>query len=81
MRVAESSAAECDSPIPSEPDVLLRVRIDLLCGQELRFVACESAARRFAEYWVAYHRPDTVTLAPPDRTCPRLPCERLWVLP
>lgn len=81
MNFSEASAAQCDSPLPNEPDVLLRVRISLLGGQELRFVACESAARRFAQYWVAYHRPDTVTFAPPDRACPRLPCERLWALP
>lgn len=81
MNFSEASAAQCDSPLPNEPDVLLRVRISLLRGQELRFVACESAARRFAQYWVAYHRPDTVRFAPPDPTCPRLPCERLWALP
>ena len=81
MSYASLSVAQAVSPAPHEPDVLLRVRISLLSGQELTFVACESAARRFAEYWVAYHRPDTVTFAPPDRTCPRLPCERLWALP
>lgn len=81
MSFASPSAAQHVSPLPHEPDVLLRVRIGLLRGQELRFVACESAARRFAECWVAYHRPDTVVFALPDRTCPRLPCERLWALP
>ncbi|MDR7170162.1 hypothetical protein J2W56_003913 [Nocardia kruczakiae] len=81
MSFASPSEAQHVSPLPHEPDVLLRVRISLLRGQELKFVACESAARRFAEYWVAYHRPDTVMFAPADRTCPRLPCERLWALP
>lgn len=81
MSFAEPSSARCDSPLPNEPDVLLRVRIGRLRGRELRFVACESAARRFADHWGASHRPDTITFAPPDRTCPRLPCERLWALP
>lgn len=81
MSFTEPSAAKCDSPVPNEPDVLLNLRISLLHGQELRFVACESAARRFAEHWVASHRPDTLTFAPPDTACPRLPCERLWALP
>ncbi|MBB5912593.1 hypothetical protein BJY24_001460 [Nocardia transvalensis] len=81
MSFAEPSAAQPESPLPHEPDVLIRVHISLLREQELRFVACESAARWFAEYWIAYYRPDTVTFEPPDPTCPRLPCERLWTLP
>ncbi|MEV5648238.1 hypothetical protein AB0L57_08300 [Nocardia sp. NPDC052254] len=76
-----ATATQGDSPQPNEPDVLLRIHLDLLHERELTFVACASAAHRFADYWTAYHGPGTVTFAAPGRRYPRLPCERLWTLP
>ncbi|MEU6558613.1 hypothetical protein [Nocardia nova] len=81
MSFTESSEAQPTSPRPDEPDVLVCIHISILRPQELRYVACISAARRFAEHWTQYHRPDLVTFEDPEPTSPRLPCERLWVLP
>lgn len=81
MSFAEPLAAQPVSPLPDEEDVLIHIRIEVPHVHELRFAACESAARRFADHWAARNRPGTVMLGPPDRMCPRLPCERLWTLP
>ncbi len=72
---------ERTSARPDEPDVLVCIHMNTLRPRELRFVACLSAAHRFAEHWMAYHRPDLVTFGTPEPTSPRLPCEQLWALP
>jgi hypothetical protein len=81
MSFADLSAAQLTSPRPDEPDVLVCIHCSFLRPLELRFVACLSAARRFAEHWTQYHRLDLVKFEKPEPTSPRLPCERLWGLP
>ncbi|MBO0854699.1 MAG: hypothetical protein J2P18_13165, partial [Nocardia sp.] len=80
MSFAEPTVTEPVSPRPREPDVLVCIQVQLLRPRELRFVACLSAARRFAVHWSRYHR-DLVTFALPIPAAPRLPCEQLWILP
>ncbi|WP_146099006.1 hypothetical protein [Nocardia nova] len=77
----ESLAAEPISPRPDEPDLMLSIHLTAGSPHPLTFVACESAARRFADHWRRYGRCGTVVFAPPDGRCGRLPCERLWLMP
>ncbi len=77
----EFLAAEPISPRPGEPDLMVSIHLTAGSPHPLTFVACESAARRFADHWRRYGRCGTVEFAPPDGRCGRLPCERLWLLP
>ncbi|MBF6448777.1 MULTISPECIES: hypothetical protein [Nocardia] len=69
------------SPRPDEPDLMVSIRLTAHSPHPLTFVACESAARRFADHWRRYGRCGTVVFAAPDGRCGRLPCERLWLIP
>ncbi|MDR7172149.1 hypothetical protein J2W56_005910 [Nocardia kruczakiae] len=77
----ESLAAEPISPRPDEPDLMVSIHLTANSPHPLTFVACESAARRFADHWRRYGRCGNVEFAPADGRCGRLPCERLWLLP
>lgn len=66
------------SPCPDEPDVRLSV---LISGVRMDFVACLTAALVFV-CDVAAHRPGTVAVHTGHCTgLPRLPHERLYLLP
>ena len=80
MRVEPGSGGAV-SPLPGEPDVMVTVHLTPSDLYAMRFVACESAARRFADHWKRYGRCGAVEFAEPDGSCGRLPCERLWIVP
>lgn len=66
------------SPCPDEPDVRLSV---LISSVRMEFAACLTAALVFV-CDVAAHRPGTVAVYPGHCTgLPRLPNERLYLLP
>ena len=69
------------SPPPTEPDVMVTICLTQSKLHAMKFVACESAARRFADHWKRYGRCGAIVFAAPDGSCGRLPCERLWLVP
>jgi len=81
MIASETAADQAVSPRPAEPDVTVSVYLTSSSRHALTFVACESAARRFADHWQRYGGCAAVEFTPPDENCARLPCERLWVIP
>ncbi len=81
MSFIEPTEAQPGSPLPHEPDIGLCVLITVPSEHELRFVACMSAALRFAVHWSAEHPAVTLTFEQPGPQWRRLPCERLWTLP
>lgn len=81
MNSPESAANPSVSPIPAEPDVTVSVYLTSSSRHPLTFVACESAARRFADHWQRYGGCAAVEFTVPDEKYARLPCERLWVIP
>ncbi|MBF5000460.1 hypothetical protein IRT45_25285 [Nocardia sp. BSTN01] len=56
----EYLAAEPLSPRPDEADVMVSIHLTAGSPHPLTFVACESAARRFADRWRRYGRCGTV---------------------
>lgn len=68
------------SPLPAEPDVMLSICLTQSNLHPMKFVACESAARRFADHWKRYGRCGAIEFAAPDGSCGRLPGERLWIV-
>ncbi len=69
------------SPRPTEPDVMVTIYLTRSNLHPMTFVACESAARRFADHWRRYGRCGAIDFATPDGNCGRLPHERLWLVP
>ncbi|NKY88755.1 hypothetical protein [Nocardia veterana] len=81
MSFTDTPEAQRKSPLPHDPDIVLLIRITVPNEHELRFVACMSAALRFAVHWAAEYPAATVSFELPRRQHRRLPCERLWTLP
>ena len=81
MNFAEPGAGEPKSPLPDEPDVTVSIHLTPTSPHPLKFVACRSAAHRFADHWQRYGRCGAVEFTPPEPNCGRLPCERLWIVP
>ncbi len=81
MSFPECVANLSGSPVPTEPDVTVSVYLTSSSRHALTFVACESAARRFADHWQRYGGCAAVEFTAPEENCARLPCERLWVIP
>ncbi|MGF6889026.1 hypothetical protein ABIA39_008497 [Nocardia sp. GAS34] len=80
MNPAYRSGVEV-SPRPLEADVVVCVHLHSHT-LHLWYVACESAARRFARNWTAAHLPDYVTVENGSLSnLGRLPDERLWIVP
>lgn len=46
-----ATRAGCTTPLPDEPDVTVSIYLTDSSPYPLTFVACESAARRFADHW------------------------------
>ena len=81
MSFMDFNDGRCCSPLPHEPDIGLCIRITVPNEHELRFIACMSAAVRFALHWSTECQALTVTFEQPHPQGRRLPCERLWTLP
>ncbi|MBF6331258.1 hypothetical protein [Nocardia transvalensis] len=74
----EAAWSRVVSPRPTEIDLQVCIRTH---GLVLTFRACASAAHHFARYWTDQHWPERATVSVLRSECPRLPCERLWLVP
>ncbi len=81
MSLPEENVDQAASPCLSEPDLTVSVYLTPSSPHPLRFIACESAARRFADHWQRYGQCAAVEFTDPEENCARLPCERLWLVP
>ena len=81
MRISDPCAMPSVSPLPHEPDLTVSIYLTDRSPYPFKYVACESAARRFADHWRRYGRCGAIEFTAPDSRYARLPCERLWIVP
>ena len=81
MSFMGSNVVRSGSPLPQEPDIGLCIRFTVPNEYELRFVACMSAALRFAVHCASEYSAIAVAFERPHPQIRRLPCEPLWTLP